>query len=567
MKDYKISFLDFFQKGEYIKSKDIFFRYLKSEENILFFKQFCDSFDSFDSFDKNQIYEVVYLYLTKHIKKEDKILFEKYCKVIQYNLKNSIYNKHKIDINRSALENLEILIPTYNRKNILLQTIKEIKYINPLIHITVVDNHSLDGTFEALKYLCNDYPNINFFQNIENIGFSRNVFQCIKKSTKKYIFLISDEDPIIVQDCIEAIEYMDKNKIDWLIPINFRIKNDDIIRDRGYSFVQAITPDKYRHVAQYSGIIYNGNFLRENLSLLEKYTYDRGSMYHYLLYSILSCIFQKGIFWPKPLVYPKNIGVRYIEKEEKDNIYFIPERWHQFRMIIRFIEELEKDFISDTEKGNLLILKNHVIGTIFSMLYTSATIEYKRYIELFEKPYKATQVSQMQSSTRSNEDQIFQLQEANDKLVQIIQDKDKDIDSKILQLNDLDYKIKKISNQFKYNIVRQRIQNHLSYKLGQAMIINSKTFLGSLIMPVILLNIALTHKQEQKNTKEKLKNNPLLSLQDCQDCKEVFRLKNHLSYKLGQALIKAHNTWYKGGYINLYFQVKKLKKEIQKKGN
>ncbi|HFP7650351.1 TPA: alpha-2,3-sialyltransferase, partial [Campylobacter coli] len=39
------------------------------------------------------------------------------------------------------------------------------------------------------------------------------------------------------------------------------------------------------------------------------------------------------------------------------------------------------------------------------------------------------------------------------------------------------------------------------------------------------------------------------------------------TYKLGELTLKAHNTWYKGGYINLYFQVKKLKKEIQKKGN
>ncbi|ENU2763412.1 hypothetical protein ACE4NT_001880, partial [Campylobacter coli] len=32
------------------------------------------------------------------------------------------------------------------------------------------------------------------------------------------------------------------------------------------------------------------------------------------------------------------------------------------------------------------------------------------------------------------------------------------------------------------------------------------------------------------------------------------------SYKLGQALIKANKTWYKGGYVKVIFEIRKLKK-------
>ncbi|RAZ49945.1 hypothetical protein [Campylobacter hyointestinalis] len=38
-------------------------------------------------------------------------------------------------------------------------------------------------------------------------------------------------------------------------------------------------------------------------------------------------------------------------------------------------------------------------------------------------------------------------------------------------------------------------------------------------------------------------------------------IKNHLSYKLGAALIKAHKQWYKGGYIKFIFEAIKIQNE------
>jgi len=43
--------------------------------------------------------------------------------------------------------------------------------------------------------------------------------------------------------------------------------------------------------------------------------------------------------------------------------------------------------------------------------------------------------------------------------------------------------------------------------------------------------------------------------------------KEHLSYKLGNALIKAHKTWYKGGYIKFLFESYKIVKEFKEKQN
>ncbi|EKY3840901.1 alpha-2,3-sialyltransferase, partial [Campylobacter coli] len=49
--------------------------------------------------------------------------------------------------------------------------------------------------------------------------------------------------------------------------------------------------------------------------------------------------------------------------------------------------------------------------------------------------------------------------------------------------------------------------------------------------------------------------------------KEALKFKNHLSYKLGEALIQANKTWYKGGYVKMLFEIGKLKQKIKKENN
>ncbi|EFV4158196.1 sugar transferase, partial [Campylobacter coli] len=120
----------------------------------------------------------------------------------------------------------------------------------------------------------------------------------------------------------------------------------------------------------------------------------------------------------------------------------------------------------------------------------------------------------------------------------------------------------------RYGKAKNRIQNQLSYKLGQAMIVNSKSLLGYIRMPFALSYIKDKHKQEQKIYQEKIKKDPSLKLpplEDYPDYKEALKEKECLTYKLGEALIKASNNWYGGGYIKLLLEIRKLKKEFKKK--
>ena len=93
----------------------------------------------------------------------------------------------------------------------------------------------------------------------------------------------------------------------------------------------------------------------------------------------------------------------------------------------------------------------------------------------------------------------------------------------------------------KYGTAKARIQDQLSYKLGQAMIVNSKSISGCLLMPITLLSIAIAHKQSKKIYQEKIKKDPSLKLPPIErypDYHEALKLKKHLSYRLGNFMVK-----------------------------
>ncbi|EOJ1636556.1 hypothetical protein ACMESQ_001700 [Campylobacter jejuni] len=105
------------------------------------------------------------------------------------------------------------------------------------------------------------------------------------------------------------------------------------------------------------------------------------------------------------------------------------------------------------------------------------------------------------------------------------------------------------------NSAKARIQNHLSYKLGQALIANSKSILGYIRIPYVLSYIKDKHKFEQKAYEEKIKENPNLALPPLEtypDYNEALKEKECFTYKLGEALMQANKNWYGGGISNLY---------------
>ncbi|EAK9939714.1 alpha-2,3-sialyltransferase [Campylobacter lari] len=312
--------------------------------------------------------------------------------------------------------------------------------------------------------------------------------------------------------------------------------------------------------------------------------------------------------WAKENIYKYNSFEDFVLNLQNDNerikilswIHFIPQ--YQFlcddnkKILVNFVgrfEKLDKDFkkiLNILNRKDKLIHVNKSRHRNYKDYYNVKTYEiirkiYKNDFDIFDydiEDKKYFNISQQEflnilesKITTKNANLEFLRLDNNLKiqnLNKIIKNKDNIIQNNNLKIQNLNKIIKNKDNlllfQAKYGVAKTRIQNQLSYKLGQTMIVNSKSILGCLIMPVALLSIIISYKQEQKIYQEKIKKDPSLKplpLESYPDYQEALKLKNHFSYKLGQALIQANKTWYKGGYIKMWFEIVKLKREFKNK--
>ncbi len=102
-----------------------------------------------------------------------------------------------------------------------------------------------------------------------------------------------------------------------------------------------------------------------------------------------------------------------------------------------------------------------------------------------------------------NELNSFPIKKQNLEIKNLEQDlKNKELQSCVLKKELGNKFVKNINiNYIDKNSAKSRIQNHLSYKLGQALITNSKSILGYIRMPFVLSYIKDKHKFEQKPMK------------------------------------------------------------------
>ncbi|EPX7255515.1 hypothetical protein ACW058_001730, partial [Campylobacter jejuni] len=188
------------------------------------------------------------------------------------------------------------------------------------------------------------------------------------------------------------------------------------------------------------------------------------------------------------------------------------------------------------------------------LLYRDFRIWREKYVD-----YKATELTYIRKDILIRKDNEITKLKLDNQLLE-----DKWTKRQILELSILeqDLIIKKLETKklakslgIKMNIInpkiafiqahsaKARIRSHLCYKLGQAMIENSRSILGYIRIPYVLSYIMDKHKFEQKAYKAKIKENPNLALPPLEtysDYNEALKLKNSFTYKIGEALIKAH---------------------------
>lgn len=129
---------------------------------------------------------------------------------------------------------VSIIIPTYNRKVMVIRLIKSILASSyKHIEIVVIVDASTDGTSEAIKKEFPHRKEIQIFENKTNLYAAGSRNEGTKKSTGDYLFYIDDDNVVDKNTIVELVNvfesnpsigelglvnysFTDKNKIYWL---------------------------------------------------------------------------------------------------------------------------------------------------------------------------------------------------------------------------------------------------------------------------------------------------------------------------------------------------------------
>lgn len=108
---------------------------------------------------------------------------------------------------------VSVLIPVYNRRKIIDQTIECIlKQTYSNIEVIIGDNCSTDGTFDYIKSKYNDKKNFIIFQNSCNLGPVKNWIECFKRARGEYIKVLWSDDAISFQFIEQAVKALEMNR-------------------------------------------------------------------------------------------------------------------------------------------------------------------------------------------------------------------------------------------------------------------------------------------------------------------------------------------------------------------
>lgn len=125
---------------------------------------------------------------------------------------------------------LEIVVPTYNRANILERTLHElysaILFYKDFVSIRVIDNCSSDHT-QKVSEKFSQHNGIVYQRNLENIGLIRNIAKCINSSSAEWVWIFGDDDHILIHCLPRLIDSLQKLPNDVVFARGLAAKAND----------------------------------------------------------------------------------------------------------------------------------------------------------------------------------------------------------------------------------------------------------------------------------------------------------------------------------------------------
>ena len=178
-------------------------------------------------------------------------------------------------------EKIDIILITYNRKELLGKTLEQILAPESPIRdfeITVLNNASDDGTTELVNEYCTNYPNLKQIVNRKNIGGCGNIAKAlVELPTKEYVWVICDNDNYNWSVWNE-VEKAVKDNVDVIFTRQFEKKRANIFYEA--AFLPACIYKKKNITSTVAENIYsNIKMIFPHLALISKNINDNNSFY------------------------------------------------------------------------------------------------------------------------------------------------------------------------------------------------------------------------------------------------------------------------------------------------
>ena len=214
-------------------------------------------------------------------KRNDQYNYIDFCKL---NLNETLIDDKKIEYDNRPI--ISVILPSYNKKEILLKSVRSIQNQNfKNIEIIIVNDCSTDDSSKIFNYLLKTDPRIRIFHHMTNMGCWRSRLNGILYSRGKYIILFDTgdlyEDNYVLTDAFNVIEKYNLDSCKFLFRIinSFkRLKKSVVYFHVGYKakivYETKNIWDLNKRVFSYWGNIFNrlvrANILTKGIMLLNE---------------------------------------------------------------------------------------------------------------------------------------------------------------------------------------------------------------------------------------------------------------------------------------------------------
>ena len=284
---------------------------------------------------------------------------------------------------------LTIAIPTYNRKDIIIESL-EIMYASDVLsdkslEFIISDNGSSDETYAALldfrnKRVCD---NIKIIQSDKNYGFTANLKKVLFESKSKYTVIVSDEDPISrenIDKLRQELEEMDCGFVSTLFHLDGRVYRGMKIPEKSI-----IDGNTIREMSNYlSGIVFNTKLAQIEWNRIQPHLEDPRNQYPQVCLAAVLSAKYGGHYLPIEVSYKLN-------QAGPEQIYFDIDynspksRFDEFIFFCEFFKEQMKYTKSPDE---LIFYKKSIewiSGGAFPYYFNYLSCEFPEAMEKFVK--------------------------------------------------------------------------------------------------------------------------------------------------------------------------------------